>query len=441
MNATDNVRAATAGADLLAVVLSRLASLQGHAVPWHRFSMMSETADGTPMADLPLASRAQELWRARFPAGEIRPLSLPLAPGDAPALWLADDGDEPRVLVVRGALSSGALSCTDADGKPLELPAVAAQRGRLLALHATEPADEAPATARAGAAAPRGRTAGQWFRHAIYKRKRVFFEGAMATLTVNVIGLTSSFYTMQVYDRVVPTQGYSTLWVLSFGVLMAIALELAMRQVRNRLVDRGCKAIDEELSSVFFGHALAIRMDKRPRTVGTFASQIRHFESVRNFMTASTLFVLADAPFAILFILVIWLIAGPVAIVPAIFLPAAVLAGLAFSGRLARLTEAHMEESNRKNGLLIETVDGIESVKAASAEWKMLDRWRTLTNTLARDEVAMKDITTLSANLTQTLQQLSYVGLVCAGAFAIGNGDLTVGGLIACTIISGRALG
>ena len=439
MNVTDHSAGQPeAGADLLAVLLSRLASLQGHAVPWHRFSMMSETVDGTPLADLPLASRALELWRARFPAGDVRSLSLPLAPGDAPALWV-DDGADNRILVVRGALSSGALSCTDADGKSLELAPADAARGRLLLLRADEPADAAPATARAEDT-PRGRTAGQWFRYAIYKRKRVFFEGAMATLTVNVIGLASSFYTMQVYDRVVPTQGYSTLWVLSFGVLMAIALELVMRQVRNRLVERGCKAIDEELSSVFFGHALAIRMDKRPRTVGTFASQIRHFESVRNFMTSSTLFVLADAPFAILFVIVIGLIAGPVAIVPAIFLPAAVLAGMAFRRPLARLTEAHMEESNRKNGLLIEAVDGIESVKAAGAEWKMLDRWRVLTNTLARDEVAMKDITTLSANLTQTLQQLSYVGLVCAGAFAIGSGDLTVGGLIACTIISGRAL-
>lgn len=446
MQATKQPSPASEG-DALAIALSRLASLQGHAVPWHRFSMMSETVDGTPLGDLPPARRAQELWRARFPAGEIREQALPLNPGDAPALWIGDcaphsDGEDhgPALLIVRGALSSGALSCTDIDGSVCELAAEAVRQGLLLVLRADEPADEAPASARAESA-PKGRSAAQWFRHAIYKRKRVFFEGAMATLTVNVIGLTTSFYTMQVYDRVVPTQGYSTLWVLSFGVVMAIAIELTMRQVRNRLVDRGCKAIDEELSSVFFGHALAIRMDRRPRTVGTFASQIRHFESVRNFMTASTLFVLADAPFAILFIVVIWLIAGPVAIVPAIFFPAAVLAGLAFSGRLARLTEAHMEESNRKNGLLIEAVDGIESVKAASAEWKMLDRWRTLTNTLARDEVAMKDITTLSANLTQTLQQLSYVGLVCAGAFAIGNGDLTVGGLIACTIISGRALG
>ena len=245
---------------------------------------------------------------------------------------------------------------------------------------------------------------------------------------------------MQVYDRVVPTQGFSTLWVLTVGVLMAIVLELVMRQVRNRLVENACKAIDEELSGVFFGHALAIRMDQRPRTVGTFAAQIRHFEMVRNFMTSSTLFIFADAPFALMFVVVIGMLAGPVALVPLVFIPISILAGIAFRSKLAKLTELHMQESNRKNGLLIEAIDGIESVKAAGAEWKMLDRWRALTHLLGRDELAIKNITNFSTNLTQTLQQLSYVGLMAAGVYAINQGSLTVGGLIACTIISGRAL-
>jgi ATP-binding cassette subfamily C protein LapB len=430
--------------DALAIMLARLASLQGHAVPRHRFSMMSESAEGTPLAGLSLVSRAVELWKARFPAGDIRALTLPLEPGEAPALWIDETtaGDSPRqILVVRGALSGGVLSCVALDGQALELPGAEAQRGVLLALRADEPQGEGPATERSDSDHRKSRTASQWFRHAIYKRKRIFFEGAIATTTLNAIGLASAFYTMQIYDRVVPTQGYSTLWVLTVGVLIAMALELLMRQVRARLVERGCKAIDEELSGVFFGHALSIRMDQRPRTVGTFASQIRHFESVRNFMTSSALFVLADAPFSILFVLVIGMLAGPVALIPALFLPASLLVGLAFRKPLARLTEAHMEESNRKNGVLIEAIDGIESVKAASAEWKMLDHWRALTNTLARDEVAMKDLTALSTNITQTLQQLCYVGLVFAGTYAIGTGDLTVGGLIACTIISGRALG
>lgn len=431
----------------LPLLLARLASLQGKAVPWHRFAFMSQTSDGISIDELPVDSQAIELWRARFPTGDMHRAEWPLSLGLAPALWIGSKTDAvqpiPGVLVVKGTLSTGALSCVDADGRSHEVPPDLARRGQLLVLRAEESASTERDESRLvtdGKTDDKRRTARQWFGYAIRKRWAAFTEGALATLTVNVIALGASFYSMQVYDRVVPTQGYSTLWVLTIGVAMAITLELVMRQVRTRLVERACKAIDEELSSVFFGHALAIRMDQRPRTVGTFAAQIRHFEMVRNFMTSTTLFVFADAPFALFFIGVIALLAGPVAIVPLVFLPVSILAGILFRKRLARLTEAHMEESNRKNGLLIEAIDGIESVKACAAEWKVLDRWQQLTHTLGKDEIAMKDLTGLSTNMTQTLQQLSYVGLVAAGALAIGAGDLTVGGLIACTIISGRAL-
>lgn len=436
--------------DSLALLLTRIASLQGHAVPWHRFALMSQSSEGVDLQNAPLLERATELWTARFPSGVVQLATLPLASGNAPALWLPPaDAHAAEPLVVRGTLASGALSCLDARGEAVTLSAVRAAQGQLLVLRCEDAIEER----RKGESVPDGlagdppsaakvrrRTATEWFSHAIFKRWRVFMEGAIATLTVNVIALTASFYTMQVYDRVVPTQGYATLWVLTVGVLIAITLELAMRQVRNRLVERACKNIDEELSAVFFGHALAIRMDQRPRTIGTFAAQIRHFEMVRNFMTSSTLFALADAPFALLFVAVIALIAGPVALVPLAFIPVSIIVGLFFGARLKRLTEVHMRESNFKNGLLIEAIDGIESLKACGAEWKMLDRWRALTRTLADDEVAIKDITNLSTNLAQSLQQLSYIGLVAAGVFAINSGDLTVGGLIACTIISGRAL-
>lgn len=446
---SDTSPSAATPADPLSQSLTRLASMQGHAVPWHRFAMMSETLDGAPLANLAAAEKAIELWRARFPASDIYDASFPLSPTDAPALWVCQERMEPgeaQILIVCGMVSTGALTCVDHQGKSVNLSAVDAAKGRVLVMRTDEPLasarDNATGAHDLGSDAPKikRRTARQWFRHAIFKRWRTFVEGAITTMTVNVIALGSSFYSMQVYDRVVPTQGFSTLWVLTVGVLMAILLELVMRQVRNRLVESACKAIDEELSGVFFGHALAIRMDQRPRTVGTFAAQIRHFEMVRNFMTSSTLFIFADAPFALMFVVVIAILAGPVAVVPLIFIPISIVAGLGFRSRLAKLTEVHMQESNRKSGLLIEAIDGIESIKAAGAEWKMLDRWRALTHLLGRDEMAIKNITNLSSNLTQTLQQLSYVGLIAAGVFAINKGDLTVGGLIACTIISGRAL-
>jgi ATP-binding cassette, subfamily C, bacterial LapB len=463
---------------LLGRALARLCAMQGHAVPVNRFTMAAAGAHGAPLQGLDLPTRAVELWRTAFPGGSVQALAQPPGPGDMPVLWLAAQagrgaadttdttatdpaapdfsalsaatearaagpvlpatGPGGGVLIVRGVLADGRVACVDAAGAALELDAAQAATGRWLQLRVA--AVEAPAAA-TERVAQRPRTAGQWFRFALLRRRRVFLEGALASVTINLLAIASAFYAMQVYDRVVPTQGYATLWVLTAGVAMAVLIELAMRQVRARMVERGCKAIDEELSSVFFGHALAIRMDQRPKTVGTFAAQIRHFEMVRNFMTSSTLFVLADAPFALIFIGVIALIGGPVAVVPAVVLVLALTVGLLVRKRIARFTQAHMEESNRKNGLLIEAVDGVESVKAASAEWKTLDRWRQLTRVLARDELAIRDATSLSQNLTHMLQQVSNAAMIFVGAYAIGNGNLTLGGLIACTIIAGRALG
>jgi ATP-binding cassette subfamily C protein LapB len=432
-NATTEPIDTPTGADMqAAAVLSRLAALLGHAVPVHRFGMLTHTTGGADMANLSRQQRATEMWLARFPGAAAEVRSLPgLAPGDLPLLWVSTDGD--RLLLVRGRLANGSLTGEDHSGAPCQLGTAEASEGQLLWLRVAQTEVHADGN-------DEPLTATEWFAFAIRKHRRIFLEGVFATFIISSIGLMTSLYTMQVYDRVVPTKGFATLWVLTAGVLMAIALEFMMKQVRAYITDRASKAIDLELSAVFFGKALDIRMDARPATVGTFASQIRHFESVRQFMTSSTLFILADAPFALLFIGVIALIAGKVALVPLLMVPLAVLVGLMFRKPIERLTAANMAESNRKNGLLIEAIDGIESVKAAAGEWKMLDRYRQLSASMADSELQLRTLSSRGTNLTQSIQQLSYVGLVAAGAYAISAGELTMGGLIACSIISGRAL-
>jgi ATP-binding cassette subfamily C protein LapB len=415
----------------LAKLLSRLAALQGHAVPVYRFGTTTVTSDGLSLDSLPRHAQAMELWHAYFPSAQVDLLpGAQTIKGLFPLLWLSQD--QSQILLLRGQLSSGTCSAEDAGGQTVELSRSELETGHILALK-TSVAQDAE-----GQAGPV--TAGEWFAFALGRYRGAFAQAVFATFIISTIGLLAAMYTMQVYDRVVPSKGYSTLFVLSVGVLISILMELLIKQVRAHMVERACKAIDQELSSVFFGKALDIRMDARPRTVGTFASQIRHFESVRNFLTSSTLFILADAPFALLFVGVIAFISVPVALVPLVMVPLAVLVGLFFRKPIENLTTEHMAESNRKNGLLIEAIDGIESIKAGNGEWKMLERWRQLTGTIAQSELRMRALSTLSTNLTQTLQQLTYVGMVAVGAYAITTGDLTMGGLIACTIISGRAL-
>ena len=416
----------------LAALLTRLAALQGHAVPAYRFGMTEKTPDGLPVASLPRHVQAQELWRAQFPSCLVHELAVHrLDKGQFPLLWISADGGQ--ILLLRGQLSSGQCATEDAQGHSGTLDQQALAQGHVLMLQ--------PVSVQQTAGQDAPQTAGDWFVYAVRQYRSVFMDAVLATLIVSVVGLTGAMYSMQVYDRVVPSKGYSTLVVLTVGALLGMLLELILKQVRAHMVDRACKAIDQDLSAVFFGKALDIRMDARPRTVGTFASQIRYFESVRNFLTASSLFVLADAPFALFFVVVIAMISLPVAIVPVVLLPLAFLVGALLRKPIESLTAMHMAESNRKNGLLIEAIDGIESIKASNAEWKLLERWRELTAIIGAGELKSKALTTFSSNITQTLQQLIYIGMVTVGAYEITQGQLTMGGLIACTIISGRALG
>ena len=415
--------------DHLAPLLTRMAGLRGVAVPTHRFAFSLSDEEASLFQELSVDAQIKALWLARFSDGKVslikaRKINQKLFP----LLWV---DDESQVLLVRGEQSDGYVT-ESAQGAIETRPHNELKTGKWLQLEVSENADEA--------AKKRNFSAKQWFAFAIRKHRGVFFEAVFATLMVSIFGLTSAMYTMQVYDRVVPTQGFSTLWVLTIGVALAIGFELTMKLVRSHMVDKACKYIDLELSSVFFGKALDIRADARPRTVGTFASQIRHFESVRNFMTSSTLFILADLPFALLFIGVIYLIAGPVAYVPLAIIPLSLLIGVIMKGPIERYTQEHMQESNRKNGLLIEAIDGIESIKAANAEWKLLDRWRQLTALISQSELKTRLLSTGSQSAAQSIQQVSYVGIIATGAYAISNGDLTMGGLIACSIISGRAL-
>ena len=418
--------------NILAPLLVKISALAGIAVPVHRFSFPDESNDGIGLSQLGPASQAIELWKIRFPDGQAQDFNpQEINKSNLPFLWVCalDDGIDGRII--RGIQNQGYLVERE-DGSTEIFDLETLSNGEVLKL-ALGPSD-LPSEEEIGYSAK------DWFNAAIKKRRAVFLEAVLGTFMVSIFGLVSALYTMQVYDRVVPTNGFSTLWVLTIGVLLAIVFEFTMKLVRAHMVDKAGKAIDIELSSVFFGKALDIRAESRPSTVGTFASQIRHFESVRNFMTSTTLFILADAPFALFFIFIIYLLAGPVALVPICMLPLGFLIGFSMKGPIEKYAVETMEESNKKNGLLIEAIDGIESVKAVSAEWKIKDRWRDLTLEISNSELKTKLLTAISTSSAQSVQQLSYVGIIAAGAYGISQGNLTMGGLIACSIISGRAL-
>ena len=414
----------------LARLLSRCAALQGQAAPVSRFEFQTiDDAGSLKTDDLIL-----RLWLNVFPQGSVaRLLKIPNN-NQLPALWITEqeDGVE-KVMLIRGVTASKAIAETQ-EGAIQDVTLSNLRSGLLIHLKTPE------ANTNENSSNYKPETAGDWFFYAIIKRRRIFIEAALATILVGLVGLGASLYSMQVYDRVVPTKGYATLVVLTVGALIAVLMELLIKEIRVAMIERACKAIDQELSDVFFAKSMSIRLDARPRTVGTFASQIRQFESVRNFMTSTTLMVLADIPLAIVFIVMIGLIAGWVAVVPLIFIPLALFTGYMFKGPIKKLTEGQNEQSNQKNGLLIEAIDGAEGLKAAGAEWKMRYQWNHLTQQLADKELRIRLLTNLASQLTQTVHQSCYVAMVAFGAYQVVEGHLTMGGMIACSIISSRAL-
>lgn len=279
------------------------------------------------------------------------------------------------------------------------------------------------------------------FWSALLRRKEVLLSAIVATIVVNLIALATSLYSMQVYDRVIPRSGFATLWVLTVGILFALLIDFALRTTRALMIEREASHLDAEVSEFFFARVQAIRLDARPPGVGTMAGQLRGWEQVRSLLSSAFVFLLADLPFALFFILVISWLGGVVALVPLVLLPIALFAGFIFSRLIRSDTDKAQLSGNRKNGLLVESLDAAETVKANGGGWLMLTRWTRLLDELHLHEDPVRRWSAIATSFFSLLQQVAYVLLVAWGAVRVAQGDMTMGALIACTILAGRANG
>lgn len=279
------------------------------------------------------------------------------------------------------------------------------------------------------------------FRRALLARKGVFLAAVVATVTVNLIALGTSLYSMQVYDRVIPRSGYSTLWVLTVGVLVAVGLDFVLRTVRALMIEREAAAIDAEVSEFFFARSQAIRLDARPAGVGTIAAQLKGWEQIRGLLSSASIFMLADLPFALFFILVMTALGGAVAVVPVVSLTISLGAAMIIARMIRSDAARSQANSNRRSGMLVESLDAAETLKANRGGWHMLARWNRLSDEIQVHEEPVRRWSSISASLFAAIQQVSYVLLVAWGAVLVSKGEMTMGALIACTILSGRVNG
>lgn len=283
-------------------------------------------------------------------------------------------------------------------------------------------------------------TRSHWFWDTVKLSRNIYLEVLVASLLINLFALASPLFIMNVYDRVVPNYAIETLWVLASGVFIIVLFDLAMKILRGYFIDIAGKRADVLLSAKTFSKVMGIRLDQRPRQIGSFASNLQEFDTFREFFTSTTLTTLIDMPFVILFLLIIYSVGGPIVFVPLLAVPLIICIGLLIQKPLQNLIDDTFVHSAKKHALLIEALSSLDAIKSNRAEGVIQKRWENFTGQLARLSLKSRLLTMGAINFSQIVQQLATVGVVVVGVYLIMDGSLSVGGLIACTILTGRCL-
>ena len=291
---------------------------------------------------------------------------------------------------------------------------------------------------RDGISASKRATPYAWFWKAVAPYWRVYRDVLVASLLINLFALVSPLFVMNVYDRVVPNQAYETLWMLAVGVILAFSLEFVIRLLRTRYIDLAGRQIDLTLSSRLIDRLLGSRLAARPGSTGTLMNSLSEFDSIRSFITSTSVMAFIDLPFVVLFLgLVVW-IGGWLVMVPVTCIGVALLVAWAVNRPLQQVIARQKESSALRQNYLMELLVGLVSVKSCNVEQQNEQRWSKLNREVADANLRIRKLQAISAQTTIFLLQMNTVVLVIFGVYLISNGDLSMGGLIAMMMISGR---
>ena len=279
-----------------------------------------------------------------------------------------------------------------------------------------------------------------WFWGVIAESRPLYQDVLLAALLANLFALGMPLFTMNVYDRVVPNHAFETLWVLALGLLLMLVSDLVLRTMRGRFVDLASSRADVKLSAFIMERVLGTRMEQRPASAGSFASNLRAFESVRDFIGSATVVAFIDLPFALIFMVVIgwisWVMLVPLLLGAVIMLVFA----LAVQGRMHELAEVTYRAGAQRNATLIEGLVGFETIKALAAEAPIQRKWEKSAALLARVGAQLRLLSTTASNTSGFVQQFINLAIVIVGVYMISERELTMGGLIACTMLASRAM-
>lgn len=279
-----------------------------------------------------------------------------------------------------------------------------------------------------------------WFKKLVLRDWKPYSHIFLASFVVNILALSGILFTRQVYDRVIPAESYPTLYVLFSGVLIAIIFGFIIRNLRTRVTDLLGKRADLRISDRVFGHALRIKSSHRPRSTGTFISQIREIDGVRELLTSTTVLAFADMPFFFLFCIVFWYIAGALVWIPIIAVILMVLPGLLAQKKLHYYANLNVKENALRNAMLVESIQGDEDIKILQAEQRFQQQWNNYNTVSADISLKLRTLTNKLISWTQSVQMAAFAVIVLFGAPMVINGDLTTGSLIAASILGGRMI-
>ena len=279
-----------------------------------------------------------------------------------------------------------------------------------------------------------------WFWGTIALSWRIYRDVLIASLLINIFALVGPLFTMNVYDRVVPNQAIDTLWVLASGVFLVYIFDFIIRMLRGYFVDIAGKKSDILISANIFERVMGMKLVNRPASIGAFASNLKDFESIRDFITSATILSVIDLPFVIIFLLVIAYVGSALVFVPIVAIVLIILYGFLIQPILRSSIEKTFKASSQKNATLIEGLNGIETIKTLRMEGAMQSRWERSTAYISEWSIRSKFISSSATNICLFIQQTSIVIVIIYGVYLIGAGEVTMGGLIATVLLTARAI-
>ena len=279
-----------------------------------------------------------------------------------------------------------------------------------------------------------------WFWSEVWKVRGQFWPVLLAALVVNLLALAVPLFTMNVYDRVIPNKAIPTLWVLALGVALALAFDFVLRIARSQLIDEIGRKLDAKFSQKLFEKVMNLPMAERQGSTGAFARRVSEYENVRDFFASTTVVLVVDISFLVIFLILITVLAGWLVLVPLIGMALMLFAGVMLQKGMGRAALDAQADSSLQHSILVESIAGIETLKAARAEGQMLGRWRRYATMTAATQERMRRLTAIAVNLASVSQQFISVGLLIGGFYRFNAGEMSMGAIIAIVMLAGRAL-